>query len=412
MKTVFWNQQGFRIAIGVVLLLLGTYIAAQYAMNFKSNKGIINTNTSVLVSPVAGFVTGKNAENAQWVTAGEKLLTVENRLLDYSYINELRTEKETLIERVRALRIERDDHILARQNLEYRFNLYLEWQRNSTQRRIAKLNSKKQTLLKLYDTADRIVEINQDLVGGQIISEIELQNTVIDRDEYLAEVRDIEITIAELQTQLDALENKTFLASGGNDVPYSLQRMDTVDLEIANLTAQISEFEFRTTMIDKEIAEQHHHLEKMSNHTVISPVNGIIWRSYVENDKHIDPTNELVIIANCENIFVDSIVSNRYVNAVQIGETISVRFLGESRDFSGTVVSIYGASMKSVDRIQPAILPEVDGDEIIVRIKINPADLPNMQDNFCYIGRQVSVKFNRDYFSSLPDMLGMLTSAF
>jgi multidrug resistance efflux pump len=184
-----------------------------------------------------------------------------------------------------------------------------------------------------------------------------------------------------------------------------MQRADEIRILLADIAARLSEDRTRIAAIDRQILIEQEQLARTERFEVRSPMPGVLWRSYIYPGAAVPSENELIVIADCETLFVDAAVSNRSVDTVMPGMQVSVRLVGSSMQFDGIVSNVYGgASMLALDRTQAAVLIDVEDSEIVARIAIDISELPQLRENACYIGRQVSVEFPRETMSFLTDM--------
>lgn len=403
-KVVLWNRQWFRVSLGVFLILVGLYIVTPYLLNVTSNRGIINASTAAVTSPISGFVRDEGRAVGGWIEQGERLVTISNDNQDRSFINELHTERRTLEQRVQALAVQATDLEAIKCQLDEERAAYQRFTRERITHEIAALEADLAASRTVLATVERNRERQSQLRSNGYSTGVQVEDLTDRANELQAGITATQARIKVLETDRAALEAGTYVGVGRNDVPYSSQRADEIRILLADIAARSSEYRARIEQIDRQIAVEQDRLERTARFEVTSPVSGVLWRNYTYPEMAVPPDNELMVVANCSSVFVDTLLSNSDADAVTPGTQVKVRLLGEFDDFEGTVAQVYGASMKSVDRTQAAVLPEVDGSEIVVRVAIDLRDLPQWKENACYIGRQVSVKFPG---GRLPSVMGM-----
>lgn len=411
-NVVLWNRQWFRIMLGVSLILVGLYVTTPYLLNFRSNKGVVNSGTVVISSPIEGFVRTDGFAVGDWVKRGDLVLRVDNALQNRSFINELQTEQSTLKARVIALGVQAGKLKAIKDRLFADNGRYRDHTLVHLANQIAQGEADEKALVVLLAAAEDRLSRSVSLHKDGILAEISLIEARSRRDELNARIEAVLQQVAALRGNLAAVEQGVYVGNGRNDVPYSLQRLDEVEIALADIRARRTEYVARIGQIDNQIRVEQQRLAMTSQYEGRAPMSGVLWRSYAHDGAPTAPNNELVVIADCSNLFVDSVVSNSHVDAIRIGDAVSIRLLGEFAEIDGVVTGIYGASMKTVDRVQPAVLPQVKGDEVVVRARISVLELPDWKRNYCFIGRQVAVKFSRPYLMSASKFWEMLASVY
>ncbi|WP_040482837.1 HlyD family efflux transporter periplasmic adaptor subunit [Yoonia vestfoldensis] len=404
-KSVVWNRRPVRVTLSVCLIAVGVYALIPFVLSVTSSRSVINTTVLPMTSPINGFVHGAPQEAGRWIERDELLFTVANENQNRSFLNELLTERRTLAQRIDAFTVQAED--LQQLMTQLGVNVY-QYQRFTSDRiehEIARLEADRAARQAALSSVRSNLSRQQQLNDNGYARDVEVEDLTFQVQGLEAEISSIAAQVRVLEADQAGLRAGTFVGIGRNDVPYSMQRADEIRILLADIAARLSEDRTRIAEIDREILIEQEQLARTERFEVRSPMPGVLWRSYIYPGAAVPSENELIVIADCETLFVDAAVSNRSVNTVMPGMQVSVRLVGSSMQFDGIVSNVYGgASMLALDRTQAAVLIDVEASEIVARIAIDISELPQLRENACYIGRQVSVEFPKQTMSFLRDM--------
>lgn len=404
-KPVLWNRRPVRVTLGVCLIAVGAYALIPFLLSVTSSRSVINTRIVSVTSPINGFVHGAPQEAGRWIERDELLFTVSNENQNRSFLNELLTERRTLAQRIDALTVQAEDLQQLMTQLGVNVDQYQRFTSDRIAHEIARLEADSAGRQAALSSVRSNLSRQQQLNDNGYARDVEVEDLTFEVQELEAEISSIAAQIRVLEADQAGLRAGTFVGIGRNDVPYSMQRADEIRILLADIAARMSEYSTRIAEIDRQILIEQEQLTRTERFEVRSPMPGVLLRSYIYPGAAVPADNELIVIADCETLFVDAAVSNRSMDTVMPGMQVSVRLVGSSMQFDGIVSNVYGgASMLALDRTQAAILIDVEDSEIVARIAIDISELPQLRENACYIGRQVAVEFPRETMSFLRDM--------
>jgi len=402
---VVWNRPPVRVTLGVCLIAVGAYALIPFLLSVTSSRSVINTRIVSVTSPINGFVHGVAQEAGRWIERDELLFTVSNENQNRSFLNELLTERRTLAQRIDAFTVQTEDLQQLLTQLGVNVDQYQRFTSDRIAHEIARLEADRAGRQAALSSVRSNLSRQQQLNDNGYARDVEVEDLTFEVQGLEAEISSIAAQIRVLEADQAGLRAGTFVGIGRNDVPYSMQRADEIRILLADIAARLCEDSTRIAEIDRQILIEQEQLTRTERFEVRSPMPGVLLRSYIYPGAAVPPDNELIVIADCESIFVDAAVSNRSMDTVMPGMQVSVRLVGSSMQFDGIVSNVYGgASMLALDRTQAAILIDVEDSEIVARIAIDISELPQLRENACYIGRQVSVEFPRETMSFLRDV--------
>ncbi len=238
------NHRLTRITVGILLLALAIAVLLPGLTGYSSLDGTVNARFAVINAPVDGEIDKAPPRIGTPVKEGETLATISNERVNRAVLASLRTDHRTALERVAALRRERDELVRLRDDLAGRLDIF----RNAT---IASLERELQILQKRVEVsrAQEVVarvdlDRRQDLESKGIFTRKMVESAEAAGAAAGGELEISNLTVELLQERLSAVRKGIFIVGDGqNDVPYSRQRQDEVIVRIHDLNTRIAENE-------------------------------------------------------------------------------------------------------------------------------------------------------------------------
>lgn len=251
------NHRLTRITVGILLLALAIAVLLPGLTGYSSLDGTVNARLAVINAPIDGEIEKPAPRIGTPVAEGETLATIRNQRVNRAILASLRTDHRTAVERVAALRRERDELARLRDDLAGRLDIF----RNAT---IASLEREVQILQKRVEVSraqDVVARVDlvrrQDLESKGIFTRKMVEAAQAAGAAAGGELEISNLTVELLQQRLNAVRQGIFLVGDGqNDVPYSRQRQDEVIVRIHDLNTRIAENEARAKQTDQQIARR------------------------------------------------------------------------------------------------------------------------------------------------------------
>src|SRR6266481_2549210 len=95
--------QALRICFGGGLLLTAFWIYAPNLLGNQSLDAVINARAIQILSPIEGVVTGAAPAAATLLQPGDLIVDIRNAAAEQTFVTQLRTEKQSLQERIASL---------------------------------------------------------------------------------------------------------------------------------------------------------------------------------------------------------------------------------------------------------------------------------------------------------------------
>jgi multidrug resistance efflux pump len=390
---MIWNHRVIRILVGLALLALAVVLLLPGLTGFTSLDGTINARFAIVNAPLDGVVIAAPPKVGTHVSQDQSLATIENERVNRSILASLQADYATAVDRVAALRRERDGLTALRDQLGARMDVF----KNAT---IADLERELEILrkrVKVSKAQDNVAQVDFDrrvsLEAKGILSTKMVDSARAAWEAAGGEVEISDLTAVQLEQKLDAVRRGVFvLGDGQNDVPYSRQRQDEVIVRINDLNTRIAENETRVEQVKKQLAEEESRIRNLESAIVPSPFDGVMWSSNIVNGSNVILNNELVRILDCRELFVDILVPEVDYRDIYPGREAQVRLIGQSNVFMGSVLSVRGSSAVAEKDSLAANQPETTERNARIRVGLASSDLNTDFANFCQVGRSVQVR--------------------
>ncbi len=384
-----------RVLIGSALIVLVLYLSVPRLFVFFNEDGIVNGHYVSLHTPIEGVLTQVPPPPGTPVEKGQVLARVENHRLERSFLNELITEKNSLTRRVSALTTQINDLRGLQDELQCRLDRYrnglverLEAEfEEASERRLAACARLEQLRLEEKRT--------DELMRNGIVSEQRYEEVKYEKSAaaHTVEAAQAAVRRAEIKVAL-AKKNVFVQGESQNDMPYSVMRMDEIQISIEAIEARISEQQTRVAEIERQIGVERERLAKVAETELRSPCDGVVWRGYLAtNDVIIG--DEIVQILDSSSLFVDALVAASQYEEIEAGDELRCRFMNSEKRFKGKVAAVKGPAAEYGDPTQVAKMPMDQRRLFRVWISVSPGDLEANPANFFQIGRRVSITFGK-----------------
>ncbi|QWW72244.1 HlyD family secretion protein [Rhizobium sp. WYJ-E13] len=391
---MIWNHRITRILVGLLILALVIIVSLPAITGFTSLDGTVNARFAVVNAPIDGTIAEEPLKVGSPAKGGQALAEIRNPRVNRAILASLEADRNTALDRVAALKKERDELSQLREELSARLEVY----RQTT---IANLEREVEILRKKVEVSQA-----QDLVAQVDLNRrMELESKGILTQKLVEAARaagvatggEVEIsnlTVDQLQQRLNAVRQGIFVfGDGQNDVPYSRQREDEVTVRISDLNSRIAENETRAAEAQKQLIEEENRVGSLESAIATAPFDGVVWSRSIVNGSNVVLNNELMRLLDCREMFVDILVPEVNYDEIYPGLAAQVRLFGRSDVFKGAVISVRGSSAAVETDSFAASLPPSTQRNARIRVHLDPSFMNEDFANFCQVGRTVQVRF-------------------
>lgn len=371
---------------------------------------VVNAEVAVIASATEGVMLDGPPAVGTALAKGESVGQVENHRQDRSFLGELQTEHASLTERIAALTRQESAMMRTSSVLADRIGVH----RAFELKRLENAVTEGAALIAAIDAKLEAARLEhgrtRKLVKAGTVTRARHDEARLLESELSSERAAAVARLQVLETRLSAVRANTFLTEGQNDVPYSQQRLDEVNLRLEDLRARRSEYRIRIAEIDRQIGAEKDRLATHQHAVYGAPVDGVIWKRFVKPGNEVVIGTELAEMVDCRSVFLDVSLDEDMFPDLATGQTVAIRFVGERHQYSARVRSIRGAGAVIEDRLLAARTQPRGPREFQVILDFDAGSAGAAPENFCLIGRSAEVAFTNENTSGVLDTLARLLS--
>ena len=256
-----------RIAAGLALVGLAFYVSLPNIIGLVGSEAVVNGHLITVYSPIEGRVTMEPPPVGREVTPGEAVAVIENDRQDRSFVNELRTEHATLIERIEALDRQDRELMATRQDLLDRSSQFRTVRLRLLDRQIEEAQAGARAAVALAEERRGNLSRRSELFGQGHLSRAALDEAAAQARTAAERLSEAQTAVKRLQTERRAAQAGVFVDSSQNDVPYSSQRIDEIALRRQDLQARRREYEIRVREIENQMQVEEQRLARQATST-------------------------------------------------------------------------------------------------------------------------------------------------
>lgn len=409
---MFWNRRTIRIGVGLALLALGIAVILPGLTGHTSLDGIVNARFVSLASPIAGTVLNTPPSPGTETRDHQRLLSISNERVNRLPLTELAMESIVIGDRLKAMDAQRDRLRAIRQDLERRHESYQNYFVQNAKEEIASQKERIGIIEARLEQMKRDLARKKALRVGDNVSESVLEQAQLAEHTTQHEIDAAKEELNRLQRLRDAAQQGVYLGEGRNDVPYSLQRIDEIDIALADLALKRKEQELKDRKVDAELDDERERMKNLSFVSVRAGFDGVIWRDSVVEGSNVLAGTELVRILDCRELFVDIVVDEISYDDIYPGLDADVRLYGRANAIPAKVMFVRGSRATTEDKTLAAQLPHGTEKYAWVRLRLAPSELNTDYRNFCQIGRSVIVRFAKRTYPIKRWLWGLWFSIF
>lgn len=395
-----FNGRIFRRSLGFFILFVLLIVIVPSVLKLQSNKAIVNARVLPLLAPIEGVVTDPMLRAGEAVERGQQVVTLVNPRASKSVVSALEVESRTLSDRVQSVEDQLTQIEELRRDLMARRITHSGHDLKRIDFEIAEAAAQLLAQQGVVDELTLTRDKNKRLLKENFISSIEADRSDFSRNVGLATLEALQARLQLLQSEREASLDGVYLGEGRNDVPYTQQKLDEINVRIAELKGLRHETLGRFLAAQEQLVLEKNVKAIAKRATLESPVHGVVWRQIYAPGNDVVIGAQLTELIDCDSLFIEVAVSDSALHNLNIGTKVLYRLVGSAAWQEGQIIRTVGSGNRSEDLTLAASLTVSSSDGRLF-IAIDAASLPNMQENFCYVGRRIEVSLNRPWNPSV-----------
>ncbi len=356
----------------------------------------VNSSITNIMSPQDGIIKELNVGTGYVVKKNQKIALIENEKASELPIRNIETKLNETREKLLQANIylNKLDNLLKQAQLDAENQLFLETK--EAQQNLVEEKSSLKAAKANYDLVLKNYQRVKNLWEEGVYSRAQFEAVEADLQKARATVESIEATISKLEINLLAAQKGLSLNRTRSNFDPRI-RVQEIEVQKNNQNQIIANLSKTIKELEEEMWVAKSDLVRNKTTTIISPVDGIIWKVNVEVGQYANSQARLLEIVDCEHRWVDALVNE--------SDLIFIK-----KD-SIAIMEIYGLKHKKitllVDQIRAGVgrlsigeetaipLPSNQSRKVQVRLRFNDTfeSFGVTDSSFCLVGYTGRIKF-------------------
>jgi multidrug resistance efflux pump len=392
---LFVNARLFRLIIGLALIGSAAWYGYLYTFNKVSIAGVVNAPLITVVSQLDGHVAGDVMQRGAALRAGETIATVVNQHADNRTAMDLKGALNEAHQQLAALRANIDDLNRLKADLEKRSQNY----RAAWIDHVTKAVTEEEAVLAsarvlTRQTADALKR-GTSLVAKGAVSVANFDDLSYVHQRARSTEAQAEATLARRQSDLVSAKAGIVLSDGNwSDVPYSSQRLDEINIRLAELDKDKAVLTAKIAEIEAKHAAEEARIARLSREPLAAPVDGVVWRSTIATDAAVVRSAPLMEIVDCTHVYVEATARERFFESLQAGRQVRVQLAGSNKEIPGIIREVVGPGAALTTTSNVAVMRHSTGTEAQLIVDLDRSAMPPTAGSMCNVGRSATVYFD------------------
>jgi multidrug resistance efflux pump len=382
-----------KLGIAGTCLLAGIYTALSTHRYIQSDNAVVTAYLSSVRVPIEGTLQDFHIQTGAQVAAGDRLGEIENARANEERIQDLDVAQREAAGQASAIDQQTATLRTERQRLISRAALHasavsarLTLQAAESERLLAE----KEALLAEATTEMRR---QQNLRDDGIVSQASLEQMLAQHkvaQEALAAQR---ADLAVLKAESESAKQGIFTEQGySSDVSYSLQRVDEINLQLANLQQSSTTLRLHAAALQSSVSATADHSNLMHRAVLVSPITGTVWQVQAQDGERLNVGDGVVQLIDCKQQFILAALPQNDLSGLDLSGEARIKLSGEHRVQTGRILGVSKRS-KENEKLAADVLDEKKR-MVIVRIALTP-DSSGAES--CSVGQAAQVMLPRKH---------------
>lgn len=378
----------WKLVAGVGLLGMGLYGVLSEQNYVSATNAVVSAYVVSVRTPIDGVIAGLPTGAGVYVREGEILGHVENPRTDQQHLENLKLVEERARSEAGAISVEQEELEKQRRELQWRASAYT---KAVAERLQVKMKEDGGLLLAKQAAArqaKRDLERGHEMRASGINSDAEVDKLETQNEVAQREAEAQQAALSATRAEAEAASKGIFIEPGENEIGYSRQRSDEIQLRLAEVNRNLTALKTQATAAGEQLEKETHHAELMTKADLVSPISGLLWKLDAMNGERVATGDTVAEYVDCKQSFVLVEISQDRVPEIAVGAEARIKLSGEFEERAGTIVSVNGDPQKERNQKLAAVpFREANEQMAVVRVELN-ADGTQSE---CIVGRTARV---------------------
>ncbi len=411
------------VSVAAVALAVGLSSVGYRLRYLVVDGGLINSRVVRLRAPIAGNLKAFYAQPGSPVQAGQVLARIEHSTHTPKDEQALWQQQRQIQQLQGKVETNERELTTARQHLDFLKTRSQELDQKETDLR--QVDTKIATAeVGRYEAA--VVTARQEANAARteyeryqkLLNEGAVKQQQVDQLRFAAEAAEARVN----QAKADLKAAQTSLAASNQGVAMTnqqtlgarvVEQQSRLNQKVQEQDGTVRVLEAKLSTTQDELKRAQQQLEqlqvlynKREELEVLAPASGVIYRSEREQGEQVTQAEPLLTVLDCNEIWVESIVSAKQASKIDLDQPVGVTLAGYSETLRGDIELVQPFSgIQSFDQptqwmqvqaLQPTIPSELLGQPLTrVTVRIPPPPRYTQSQNFCGVGQSAEVSFSK-----------------
>lgn len=333
--------RAIKLGIAGTCLLAGVYAAVSTQRYLQSDNAVVTAYLSSVRVPIEGTLMSFHAQAGARVEMGEHLGDIENTRANQERIQDLEVARREASGQASAIDKQMMTLEAERRRLIGRAALHA----SAVSVRIAlqaaesdKLLAQKQAVLAEATTA---MQRQQKLSDDGIVSQASLEQVLAQYKVAQQAVAEQQAALAVLNAESEFAKRGVFTEQGyGSDVAYSAQRVDEINLQLANLQQSSATLKLHADALQSSISAATEYSELMHRAELLSPIRGTVWQVQAQEGERLNVGQDVVQLIDCKQQFILAALPQKDVSHLDLNGVARIKLSGERAVLTGRILDV------------------------------------------------------------------------
>jgi multidrug resistance efflux pump len=394
----FIRNRNIRIGLAAVLIASGAWALLPYLTYRIAPSAFVNAELVRLAAPIPGRLTQDLPHKGEFFARPVTVTLINSLSPDRRHLLDLDRESALAQERVALAKKQLEETAAADSELERRVAAYRDGMIKRLHNEIGEAEAEKTGCFAEAQQRQDVGSRMEKLVQNGSASQIRSAEAQAVREATMTRCEMAQARWRKLGEELTSAEQGVFLQDGANDVPYSQQQRDRLQLRRQELETTVLEGRTRARQLAAEIDAERERVDRLAHADLTLPEAHVVWSLSASPGSTVTEGQTLIDLADCAHRFVAVELPERDFEQIKPGDAAYVRLIGSSDWTQGQVKRIRGSAARTDDRLLAAQVPNPDAGSVTVEVGLPPDAATADHSNFCNIGRLAEVRFQRVHF--------------
>ena len=396
--------------LGGTALVIGIRSIGYHLIHLIFEDGLVNSRVVRLGAPIDGKVTAFYFKPGMAVTTGDILAKVERSEQEQQSIEKLKAEIKSKETQLQSILQTKASQLNRLESLEIQHESLWQEDQRILSNKVAKSQAALKSAKREAEALGHEYQNYENLYAQGAISKNKLDQTYSRWQGAKAKVEKARASLKASQVALRTSQSNLAIVEYGDWAKNVIQEIQDLRKEVQTqsiladtLSAEIENAKKR---LERE-KSQYRELQK----PVPAPFAGVIYKIHRERDEQVKQSEPIMTLLDCQQMWVEIIVSADRANSIDITEPAIVELVDTNEKLTGKVELIKPidrnqqqrdeSGVPSVKALSPIIPEGLEGEPLNrVTVLIPPSSSRNQPHNFCGVGQTARVSFGKKLFGN------------